>query len=347
MWILAVPAGAIIDRYRNRQVLGVSTTLALSAMVWASYASFSGDMNSFFAARILGGVAIVTTLLAGVKEAGARRGDWGRGVFLSAVPAGWGAAHVGAPLLSNLIAWELIFAVFGVFSAGTFVLYWVRTNPTAESPLSPTLADYKIVLTDWELWTLGVSAFAASGIMIFLNIWMPTYVSETIPNISLEGGSFVTAVFPLVGIAGRQSSHYLSEELFYGRRKPVVRYSFLCLFTMITLLMTLAIAYPDSLNTVTLLILVFIVLNLILTGYVSQVVLALLYTYVSELLSDASSEGTGQGILTMLGLFGAFVAPGVGGFFKQWAGYLGLFAFGTILAALGVVAIGVVRESNP
>lgn len=327
MFTMAIPAGVATERVSIRRGIGGGTLLLVAAMVgsWLAGTAYW----PLLALRFVAGVLIVAVFTLSVPTIGAlfprEREATAVGIYSTSVLAGMALGQFGGSLVATRAGWNDAFLVFGLLElVGLGVFLWTIRGLTfpADSRERATRAEILDVLSRRSVWGVAVLAFLAFALNILFNNWMPTYITAEF-GVSIAVGGLLAATFPVVGILGRVSSGPISERWFSGGRRPVVLGSFAAVTPLVAL-------FP-VVDTVLVL-----VGALLVAGFASQIGLALLYTYVRELV-PVNAERTALAVLNAVGFFGAFVAPlATGALVERTGSYLSLFAFGTALAVGGV-----------
>ena len=119
------------------------------------------------------------------------------------------------------------------------------------------------------------------------------------------------------------SSGALSDQLFGGRRQPVVLGSF-----FVAVPLVVGFTYLQSIAV--------LIVMLLVAGFAIQLTLGLSFTYVRELV-DPQVAATAVAFQTSVGLSGAFLAPIAGGAVVDAAGFDIAFLVAGGCAAVGVV----------
>jgi nitrate/nitrite transporter NarK len=175
-------------------------------------------------------------------------------------------------------------------------------------------------------------AFAAYTLYLFVNSWMPTYLTENL-SVSLAVSGLLSALFPAVGVVSRASGGYVSDRLLGHRRLPLVRLSFL-----VALPATALIAHTTSVGIVAVL--------LVVAGFVIQLTFGVVYSYVQESV-EAGVSGTALSVLGTAGISGAFTAPLIAGaLIDATDAYATAFAYAVGIAVLGLGVAWVAPESG-
>lgn len=327
MFTMAIPAGVVTERVSVRRGIGCGTLLLVAAMAgsWAAGTAYWVLLATRFAAGVLT-VAVFTLSVPTIGALFSRDQEaTAVGIYSTSVLAGMALGQFGGSVVATRADWNDAFLLFALLElAGLAVFYWAIRGLTfqADSRERPTRGEILAVLSRRSVWGVAVLAFLAFALNLLFNNWMPSYITDEF-DVPLAVGSLLATTFPVVGVVGRVSSGPISERWFSGGRRPLVLGSFLVVTPLLAL-------FPVA-DTV-----VVLVGALLVAGFVSQAGLAILYTYVRELV-PGNVERTALAVLNAVGFFGAFVAPlATGALVERTGGYLPVFAFGTALAAAGV-----------
>jgi predicted MFS family arabinose efflux permease len=326
--VASVPVGIALDRLNARRVVTAAALGLLVAGVWGWQAATAGAYWWLIASRVLGGFTYVVFWNAGadlVGEAVApERRATAVSVFTASAPVGFALGQFGGPLVADAFGWPAIFPVFAAIAAAGVALFLGATvgrSLGGGATAAPDRRQFLSALTDRAVWTLSTLAFLAFSLYLFLNSWLPSYLESEL-GVSLALAGTLTALFPAVGVVSRTSGGVLSDRAFGGRRRPVVLASFLgavpaiggfVLFTRIAVVIGLLLA----------------------SGFVIQLAIGLLFSYVTEVVDEAVTT-TAVSVMTSVGLFGAFLAPIVAGAIIERAGYRPAFLLAVVVAIVGI-----------
>lgn len=334
--VFSVPVGVALDRIDPRRALTLAAVALVVAGVGGWQAALDGAYWTLLATRVLGGAAFTVIWNAGLDVLGrsfaAERGATVIGVFSASGPAGFGLGQLLGPQVAATWGWPAIFAVFAGLSALGFVVFRLASGRLALARAAgsgPDRAALGRALTDRQVWLVCGMGFSAFSLYLFVNSWMPTYLTTL--GLSLAESGLLVALFPAVGAVSRTAGGVLSDRAFGGRRRPVARLSFVAAVPLVALL---AVAREFA---------VLLVL-LGLAGFFVQLGQGLFYTYVRELAAP-DVRATSVALLTAVGLLGSFVAPVVAGWILQVTGSYPLaFAYAVLLGAGGLVLAWVAPE---
>ncbi len=325
--VTSVPVGVALERVGTRRGVTAAGVALLVAGAWGWYAAVSGAFLSLLASRALGGLAYVLVWNAGASVAGQVVAPEFRatavGVFTASAPVGFALGQFGSPLVAAALGWPATlpaFAAIAVVGVGVFLASTRGDALDADADV-PDRAGFVRLFTNRAVWTLGGLCFLAFALYLFLNSWLPSYLTEEV-GVSLAAGGLLTALFPAVGVVSRTSSGLLSDRLFGGRRRPVA-------------LLAFVVAAPVVGAFVVASDLVVVVALVVVSGFAVQLAIGLLFSYVAEVV-EPDVRATAVSVLTSVGLLGAFLAPVAAGAIIDRAGYRPAFVVAFVVALLGV-----------
>jgi nitrate/nitrite transporter NarK len=336
MAVFAIPAGIALDRVDNRRAILLSTAVVLLTTVWTWHAGREGAYVWLLVARFVSGGAIVTlwTAAVNVVDGVFDRENQGTAiaVLATSIPGGFVIGHLTAPFLAARVGWAGTLPIYGVlalFGIGGFAVA-TRGVPITVDVETPTRREFAAVLRNRHVWLVGGMAFAAFSLNIFFNSWLPTYVAGNF-SLPLGVGGAVAAFFPAVGVVARISGGVISDRLFGTRRRPIVLASFVLIAPA-----SIAVPFFDSVTP--------LLAALVVTGFVTQVGLVLLFPYVRELVEE-NVAATAFAVLNTVGFLGGFSAPVVSGALIEAAGFFAAFGYAALLAGAGAVLAWAVPDS--
>ncbi len=335
--LLALPIGFALDRFDNRHIIIIGSVVMMGANMWGWDAALRGAFPGVLGARLLTGVGIIMTWVAGANIVSAtfagRNAATATGIYTASAPLGYVIGQGLPPFVAGNLNWEANFLVFGGAIIGSTALFLVSGYHTAE--LSTTeqtaqLADFRRIVSNPSIWIVAMMSFASYSLNLFFNSWMPTYLNDVI-GFSLSNSGLLVALFPLMGAIARTSGGVVSDRFLNQRRRPVPLLSFLITAPIVVVMVFTEIP-------------VVIVGLLVLSGYFVQMGVGLFYTHVRELV-DEHVAGSALAVLTMASFTGGFTAPIIAGWLIEISGtYFASFAFALSLALLGVALAMVVPE---
>lgn len=260
------------------------------------------------------------------------------GLFTTSAPAGFAVGQVLGPHVTDVVGWPVIFAVGGVLSAVSLIVFGLvhLVNSGAadvRSDTTTTNADggtgdqsvehrFSVTLRNRTVVVSAATAFVAYSLYLFLNSWLPTYLVDTI-GLSIEPSAVLAAVFPVMGIISRAGGGVISDRLFGHRRLPVLKWSFV-IATPVVFLLGVSRSIPV------------LVALLVVGGLVIQLTFGVVYSYVQEAVESANT-GTALSILGSAGISGAFSAPVVAGWLIDLTdAYAAAFVYAVDLCVVGI-----------
>jgi MFS family permease len=327
--LVQIPAGYLLDRFDNRRL--VVPAVGLYVLV-ALGAQGVGSFDALLGLRVLGGVLVGFVFTAGANVVAEvfppeRRG-LATGLYLASPPTSFAFAHASGPFVAESYGPLRVFllpATVAVLGAALFALAArepVRTGST------PTASEFARALGNRSVLVVGLSAFAAYALYLFLNTWLPTY-GTTVLSLPLPVAGLVTAVVPLVGIVARPGGGWVSGRL-GGRRRPVLAGGLL-------LGLVLLVAVPFADGTALFLLLV--------AGAAFAVQLGTgVYYVLTRELAAPGTEGTSLTVLTAVSFTGSFAAPVVGGWLVEGYSWTAAFLVFAGVGLLGALVLLLVPE---
>jgi len=335
--VLSLPAGALLDRVGPRRMVTAAGLALAIAGVWGWAAATAGSYLLLLLSRIVGGACYVVVWNAGANVAGNAVTPEHRatavGVFTASAPVGFAVGLFGAPVVAAASSWPIAlpaFATVGLVGVALFLLS-ARGRSLGVEAETPDRETFGELFRNRAVWLLSTLCFLGFGLYLFLNSWLPSYLSEGL-GLSLAASGLLTALFPAVGIVARTAVGAISDRLFDGRRRPVVLVAFVVSTPGIAGFV-LASGVPA------------VVALLVVVGFAIQSTIGLLFTYVAEVVEPAV-RSTAVALLTSVGLLGAFLAPLGAGAIIEAAGYRPAFLVATVVAAVGVGVAWVTPEAK-
>lgn len=328
--LVSVPFGMWLDRIDHRWAIGAAGLGLLAAGLWGRHAALAGDYPSLVASRVLGGAAAVLVWNGGANVIGrafpARSQATAIGIFTSGAPAGFALGQVTGPVVANEFGWATVFLAYGLAGLvplSVFAALTVRSPLTVSGGSAPQVGDFRRVLTNPGMWSVGAMGFAATSMYLVLNSWLPTYLTEVLAYPLVTGG-LVVGVLPAVGILARSSSGLVSDRLFGGRRRPVLLASFVVATPLVA-----AIVLTDSAPV--------LVLVLAIAGFFVQLGPGIFVVQARETV-EANVSATAISFVTSLTALGAFVGPVVAGYLIELTGaYVLAFGFAGAMGLFGLL----------
>ena len=325
----SIPIGIGVDRVDTRRAMVAAVGLLVAAGAWGVVAAGAGDYWSLMVSRAFGAVAFVAVWNAGAAAVGrsfpADVRATAIAAFTTSGPAGFGVGQLTGPLVAAAVGWEWVFAVYALLALLGIAVYLpvsagVSLKPDDEA--TPGRAEFARVLADRRVWHVSLLAFLAYALYLFVNSWMPTYLTDGL-GVSLAASGALTGVFALVGVLSRVSGGALSDRLFGTRRRPVVLISFVAATPLVAALGAIELVPA-------------LVVALLGAGFFIQFTLGLSLAYARELVEEGVAT-TAIAVATAVSLAGAFVSPiAAAAIFERTGSYAPTFYYAVALALVGV-----------
>lgn len=330
--------GAGIDRYGDVTAAAAATITVAGASVLSWWAGMNNMFWVLLVSRVIAGAGIGAIWTASANVVGQvftnnTRGT-ALGLFTTSAPAGFALGQVVTPFVARSHIWAATFilvALSAVAALAVFVLSLRFVKRREHETPGTARQNFSQVLKSRPVRFGCVIAFTAYSLYLFMNSWMPTYLSQNF-TISLGLSGLLASLFPAVGILSRAGGGYLSDRMLGQRRLPVIKISFL-----VALPVTLLIARTSSVGLIALL--------LVVAGFVIQLTFGIVYTYVQESVAPDVS-GTALSMLGTAGISGAFTAPLIAGMLIDATNtYASAFAYAVGIAVLGLGLAWLAPES--
>lgn len=338
--LVSIPAGIGIDRLNNRRVVVAVALGFVVASVWSWFAAGNDDYWSLMASRAFAGALLAVGWNASVnvtrRSIHERRRATILGVFTASAPAGFALSHLYAPVTVEWLGWNSIFlvpAVLAAVGASLFLVASRHRDLTGGDTQTAGVDDFGRVLSNRRLWNVALLSFLAYSVYVFVNSWVPSFLTEEV-GLTLGESGFLVALFPAIGIISRSGGGFVADRLFGSRNRPVVLASFVVTAPTIVAIMVVRRV-------------LFVFLVLALAGLFVQLGIGLFYAYVDRIV-EPNVAGTAIAVLSTLGFLGSFSAPVVAGVLIEWShSYTLAFAYATTAAILGVVLAWCLDEDPP
>ena len=349
IWLVsAVPAswavtnfvlGVWIDRLGDYRMIGLGTAVVVLTGVGSWWTALDGAFLPLLGTRLAAGVAVgviwtASTNLVGGAVSTANRGT-AIGVFITSAPAGFALGQLSVPHVAAAAGWQSNFLLVGLAVVVAFAFVTVGIRGLSTTPPTNTAsvgANLSVISEHRIVWYGSAMAFAAYSYYLFMNSWLPSYLTQEFA-LSAASSGLLAAVFPAMGVLSRAGGGFISDRLLGQRRIPVLQAAFL-----ISLPLVVLIAGTRWLA--------LIVAALVVAGFVIQLTFGVVYSYVQESV-DADISGTALAFVTTAGISGAFTAPIVAGELIELSGsYLLAFAYATVLTVIGLAVSVVAPESR-
>lgn len=241
-------AGELLDRFSERQIVGVGTLMVAMSLWMASLATSYGNLLVWLT---LTGLGYSTAQPGGSKSVSGwfskpQRG-FAMGIRQAGLPLGGSIAAASLPLIATSYSWRAAFQVgAGVALAGAVLFILVYRSPTenavsssfSQANVPSTLRDRLALLRLPQMRNIvcsGVSLIAAQyGIVIFLALYLHERFST-----SIETSVMMLFIAQGAGVVGRVALARWSDHSQQGRFFPVLVSTVAVLLGLMLLLMPL------------------------------------------------------------------------------------------------------------
>lgn len=292
------------------------------------------------ASRAFAGVVLAVGWNAGVnvtrRSIHERRRATVLGIYTASAPAGFALSHLYTPVVVTQFGWSSIFLVpagLAAIGGGLFLVASWHRDLTGGDTGDASVADFGRVLANRQLWNVAVLSFLAYSVYVFVNSWVPSFLTEEV-GLTLGESGLLVALFPAIGILSRSGGGFVADRLFASRNRPVILASF-----VVTAPAIVALAAARRV--------LLVLLVLALAGLFVQLGIGLFYAYVDEIVAP-NVAGTAIAVLSTLGFLGSFSAPVVAGILIEWTNsYTLAFGYATAAALLGVLLTWRLDEDSP
>ncbi|MFC4360510.1 nitrate/nitrite transporter [Halobium salinum] len=337
--VVGIPVGMYLDRVETRTVVPAAAAVLFLGSAGDWVAASGGDVWLLVASRLFAGAGMFVLWVVSINIASSAfppdRRATATSVTISGYPAGYALGQFGAPRIAEVVGWPGVFPVFGGAVVVLSLAFYVAAGNVSRfdrSPEPPSLADFKRVFADRNVWMIVVVTLLGYSLYMMFNSWMPTYITRRFGVSLAESGTFV-ALFPLVGVFARPVGGWLSDAVLGQRRRPVFAVAFLG-----TTVLAVAMFYSTTIAV--------LVSMLVLAGVFVQLQIGLMYQFAQESVHP-SAAGTAVSLASVAGWLGSFVAPVVAGKLVATTGtYAAVFGFAIGLGAMGVVTVWQMAESG-
>lgn len=335
--VASLPAGVVLDRVDSRRAIAVATAAFLASAGWGWWAATAGDYHSLLLSRVVGGLAYIVIWNAGIDVTGrafaSERQATAVGLVTASGPVGFAVGQGTGAVVAGAFGWPAVFVAFVAPAVVGLAVFWPASRGRGrvrEATGTPALGHLGTVVRTADVWLVGALGFLAFSLYLFVNTWLPTYLTEDVGLAATTSG-LLAAAFPAVGVVGRVGGGVLSDRVFAGRRRPVLFASFLVTTPVVAAFATVS-ALP------------ILVALILVAGVAVQLCIGLVYGVAREYVPPGAAA-TAVAFVTATGLLGAFVAPVAFGALVDVAGFDRSF-----LVAAGISLCGLLlawRASEP
>ena len=196
-----IPGGYLADRFGPKPVLSIALAVVCVGNIALGLA---GGYSQLLFWKIFVGLGTGCCFVAGARYiatmfAGSRlhlaQGFYGGSVFL-----GSGFVIFAVPLLSAELGWRGAFFSTAAL-AGFAAAIWIVLTPQAPIPVH-TPVPLARMLSNPQLWLLGLAQMASFGLVIVIGVWVSTYLSKSFYLTPAYAGRIGSLVL-VIGIVSR------------------------------------------------------------------------------------------------------------------------------------------------
>ncbi len=313
--LMQLPSGLLSDSWGPRKTITIFFALAGVASIFLGMVNSTG--LAIFARALVGlGVAMLFVPTMKVLTNWFRPEEFARMTGILMALGGVGAYTASRPLamLSNQMGWRGSFMVIGAVTLIMAVAIWllVRNTPQEmglaainqpnQSKVGNTKAigltqGIKMVLCSGPFWFLASWLFFSFSIFFsFGGLWGGPFLMQIYGFSKAEAGN-ILGMLALAMIVGSPICSWLSDKVFYSRKKVIVMASTITLGVSVPLAF-----FPDAMNRPTLYLLCF------LLGMFNSAVVVVVFTAAKELF-PVEIAGTSVGLVNFFPFLGGAVTP--------------------------------------
>lgn len=330
--LFQLPGGFLMDRYDNRQLLTlgmvVFAPIAIVGAFMQTYLLFL--VSRFFAGTAAGALFVLGANIVSQVFAGSRQG-FVTTVYIASAPLGFAISQFAGPPIASTFGWRTVFIVYPVLSFLGFTIFWLSRPRPIRSGGAISIREFGLALRNPSVILVSISGFCSYALYIFMNSWMPTYATESLP-VSLNEAGAITALLPAIGLVARPVGGWLSDSLGYRRRLIVI---VSLLFAFPAFFVISHAGSPLLFATV-----------MLGVGFSLQFGQGVYYVYAREL-ADYGTGGTSLALFTMIAFCGTLVSPAVGGWLIGAASWGTTFVIYALVGVVGVLVLLFSADSSP
>ncbi|CAB3397972.1 unnamed protein product [Caenorhabditis bovis] len=372
-FIMAYPAGFIVDRYSARHMMSLSIgLLVFASVIFPTLASFFGPYGAIFSRFLMGfsEVMMIPALNAVVtKWIPLHEKSLAASMFTAGNQvAGMTGTPLAAELCASSLGWPAIFytgAMFGI----VFLILWhltVRNSPSSTKWIHEKEIEYikyhiptkrnsidavkksvpwKSMLTSLPFWALIVNSFMGNMMIALIFVYIPVYFKDVL-MLDVQANGFYSAIPHFSNLISKLIWGYFMDKL---RQKNVLSNTATVRFSQATAMFGISIScfflrYMDCSTPI---------YSLLLLSSVSAFFGVSISGFYTSLLSVAPSHiGVITSISTVIGFIGRIIIPQIISYFKtvgtmeEWGQVFLIYVFASFISALifGLFGSGEVQE---
>jgi ACS family hexuronate transporter-like MFS transporter len=198
---MQIPGGYLADRFGPKHVLSIALAVVCLGNITLG---FAGSYSQLLFWKIFVGLGTGCCFVAGARYIAtmfaSSRLHLAQGFYGGSVLLGSGFVIFAVPLLSAELGWRGAFFSTAAL-AGIAAAIWIMLAPHAPVPAhKPT--PFARMLSNPQLWLLGLAQMASFGLVIVIGVWVTTYLSKSFHLTPAYAGRIGSLVL-VIGIASR------------------------------------------------------------------------------------------------------------------------------------------------
>jgi nitrate/nitrite transporter NarK len=198
---MQIPGGYLADRLGPKPVLSAALAIVCLGNLAIGFATGYGQLLFWkifvglgTGASFVAGARYVATVFAGPRL------HLAQGLYGGSILLGSGFVIFAVPLLLAEFGWQGAFFSTAALAAAAWLI-WVFLTPDPPA-LTHKPAPLAGMLSNPQLWLLGVTQMASFGLVIVVGVWVTTYLSRSF-NLPLATAGRIGSLVLLMGIATR------------------------------------------------------------------------------------------------------------------------------------------------
>jgi nitrate/nitrite transporter NarK len=321
---IQIPGGSLADKFGTRLLLFVALAIVSLGDLFLGLA---GSYRQLLFWKIFVGLGTGISFVTGARYvadmfAGPRL-HLAQGFYGASILLGSGFVIYAIPLLSAALGWRgAFFCTAGL--AAIAALTWIWLSPKAPQR-SRQAARLVSMLSNPQLWILGLVQMASFGLVVVVGVWITTYLTKSFHLTTVQAGKIGSLVLVL-GVASRPLGGVLAPR--WGARRTM------CIGLALNVFACLSFGLGSGS-------LAHSAIGVMLLGVGAGLPYAGVFHRAGTLFP--SRAGTAMGLVNMLGIIMILASPPLIGYVVDWSGTfqssfltLGAFTFVVLVAAVGI-----------
>ncbi len=330
-FILALPAGLIMQRFGVKVTALISTGCVVLGSILGALATTSGFM---LITRLIEGVGmgligVVAPAVISMWFPPEKRGG-PMGIWATWVPVGMVLMFVLAPMINGAMGWRAVFWFSAIFAAVAFVLVFLFLKappmpadakggpggpPHGEAP------DMKKALANKDIWLLGASFGLFNMALIAISTFYPTFLN-TVKGLDMGQASLISAITMVVVIFSAPLAGILSDKI--GSRKKLFTWPFIILAIMMF--------FPFNIS------IPMVIVWMILMGIIAGAIPTATFAATPEIMKSPALAGIGMAVIAVGQNLGQVLGGVVFGALVDSSGWIAAGIWMVPVLLLGLVA---------